>query len=241
MMKIMKKIVLFAMGLVMSTAAYAQDEIETTVSGDIVSSYIWRGQDLGSAAIQPTLGVGYKGLSLSAWGSYGFTDPADTKEFDLTLAYSVGGFNIGVTDYWFSKGGLDPEGRYFKYDAHGTNHVFEANIGYDFGLASLQWYTNFAGNDGINKDGKRAYSSYVEANVPFKLATVDWTATVGAVPFATSAYNGWTSGFAVTNVSLKATKKIKITDSFSIPIFGQVVGNPCSQMAYLVLGFTLQP
>ena len=237
----MKKIVLFAMGLVMSTAAYAQDEIETTVSGDIVSSYIWRGQDLGSAAIQPTLGVGYKGLSLSAWGSYGFTDPADTKEFDLTLAYSVGGFNIGVTDYWFSKGGLDPEGRYFKYDAHGTNHVFEANIGYDFGLASLQWYTNFAGNDGINKDGKRAYSSYVEANVPFKLATVDWTATVGAVPFATSAYNGWTSGFAVTNVSLKATKKIKITDSFSIPIFGQVVGNPCSQMAYLVLGFTLQP
>ena len=117
---------------------------------------------------------------------------------------SVGGFNIGITDYWFNAG-QDPEARYFKYDAHGTNHVFEATIGYDFGLASLQWYTNIAGNDGLNKDGKRAYSSYVEANVPFKLATVDWTA------------------------------------SFSIPIFGQVVGNPCSQKAYLVLGFTLQP
>ena len=235
----MKKIVLFAMGLVVSMTIHAQ-EIETTISGDVVSSYIWRGQDLGSTAIQPTLGVGYKGLSLTAWGSYGLVNPADTKEFDLTLAYTAGGFSIGITDYWFNSG-LDPEARYFKYDAHGTNHVFEANIGYDFGFASLQWYTNFAGNDGANKDGKRAYSSYVEANVPFKLASVDWTATAGAVPFATSFYNDWTSGFAVTNLALKATKEIKVTDSFSIPIFGQVVANPCSQKAYLVLGFTLQP
>jgi len=234
----MKKIVLFALGLVASATAFAQDEIETTISGDVVSSYTWRGQDLGSAAVQPTLGVGYKGLSLAAWGSYGIANPADTKEFDLTLGYSIGGFNIGVTDYWFDAG-LDPDGRYFKYDAHGTNHVFEATVGYDFGFASLQWYTNFAGNDGVNKDGKRAYSSYFEANIPFQLATVNWTATAGAVPFATTSYG--TTGFAVTNVALKATKDIKVTDSFAIPIFGQVVANPCSQKAYLVLGFTLQP
>ena len=225
------------MGLVTSVTTHAQ-EIETTISGDIVSSYIWRGQDLGSVAVQPTFGVGYKGLSLTAWGSYGLTNPDDTKEFDLILAYTSGGFNIGITDYWFSVG-LDPDARYFKYDAHGTNHVFEANIGYDFGFASLQWYTNFAGNDGYNKDGKRAYSSYLEANVPFKLATVDWTATAGVVPFSTTSYG--TTGFAVTNLALKATKDIKVTDSFSIPIFAQVVGNPCSQKAYLVLGFTLQP
>ena len=237
----MKKIVLFAMGLVMSMTAFAQDseKIETTISGDVVSSYIWRGQDLGSAAVQPTLGVGYKGLSLTAWGSYGLVNTADTKEFDLTLAYTIGGLNIGVTDYWFDRGGLDPDGRYFKYDAHGTNHVFETNVGYDFGPLALQWYTNFAGNDGANKDGKRAYSSYVEVVVPFKLATVDWTATAGAVPWATTSYG--TTGFAVTNLSLKATKDIKITDSFSIPVFGQVAGNPCSQKAYLVFGFTLRP
>ena len=226
------------MMLVASTTAIAQDEIETTISGDIVSSYIWRGQDLGSAAVQPTLGVGYKGLSLTAWGSYGLVNTADTKEFDLTLAYTTGGFNIGITDYWFSAG-LDPDARYFKYDVHGTNHVFEANIGYDFGPLSLQWFTNFAGNDGLNKDGKRAYSSYVEVAVPFRLATVDWTATAGVVPWATTSYG--TSGFAVTNLALKATKEIKVTDTFSIPVFGQVVGNPCSQKAYLVFGFTLHP
>ena len=226
------------MGMVLSSTALAQEEIETTISGDVVSSYIWRGQDLGSAAVQPTFGVGYKGLSLTAWGSYGIADPADTKEFDLTLGYTIGGLNIGVTDYWFNAG-LDPENRYFKYDAHGTNHVFEANIGYDFGFASLQWYTNFSGNDGVNKDGDRAYSSYAEATVPFRLASVDWTATAGVVPFATDFYG--TTGFAVTNLSLRADKEIKVTDSFSIPVFGQVTANPCAQKAYLVLGITLHP
>ena len=199
------------MGLVAGATAHAEDGVETTIAADVVSQYIWRGQDLGNVSLQPTLGIEYKGLSLSAWGSVGLTNSDDTKEFDLTLGYTAGGFNIGITDYWFNVGG-DPENRYFKYGSHETNHVFEATVGYDFGFASLQWYTNFAGNDGLNKDGKRAYSSYVEANVPFKLATVDWTATAGAVPFATDFYG--TTGFAVTNLALKATKDIKITDSF---------------------------
>ena len=236
----MKKIVLFAMGLVMSMTTFAQDEIEATISGDIVSQYIWRGQDLGGVSLQPTLGLAYKGLSLSAWGNVGLANPDDTKELDLTLAYTIGGFNIGITDSW-TNAGLDPDNRYFMYKAHSTNHVFEANIGYDFGFASLQWFTNFAGNDGLNKNGKRAYSSYFEATVPFKLASVDWAATAGAVPYATDFYNGWTSGFAVTNVALKASKDMKITDTFSVPVFAQVAANPCTQNAYLVLGFTLHP
>ena len=235
----MKKILIFAMGLALSMTALAQDKIEATISGDFVSSYIWRGQDCGDVSILPTLGVSYKGLSLTAWGSVGLSNSDDTKELDLTLAYTTGGFNISITDYWFNAG-LDPENRYFKYDAHGTNHVFEANIGYDFGYASLQWYTNFAGNDGLNKNGQRAYSSYFEVDVPFKLATVDWSATVGLIPYATSYYNEWTSGFSVTNVALKASKDIKITDSFSVPVFAQLVGNPRTQKAYFVLGVTLK-
>ena len=231
----MKKIVLMALMFATGMSATAQDEVETTVSADVVSTYVWRGMECGSAAIQPTLGIGYKGLSLSAWGSYGLVDTNDAKEFDLTLAYSTGGFNIGITDYWFNT----PEERYFLYDANKTSHIFEANIGYDFGPAAIQWFTNFAGNDGYNKDGKRAYSSYVELSAPLKLASVDWSATVGAVPYATDFYG--VDGFAVTNVSLKATKDIKVTDSFSIPVFAQVAANPSTEKAYLVFGFTLQP
>jgi len=219
-----------------STPLPRREGPEVGLGSDIVSSYIWRGQDLGGVSLQPTLGLEYKGISLSAWGSVGLADPADTKEFDITLGYTIGGLNIGITDYWFNAG-LDPQDRYFKYDAHGTNHVFEANIGYDFGVVSAQWYTNISGNDGVNKDGKRAYSSYFEVAAPFKLATCDWTATVGAVPFATNFYG--TNGFAVTNLAVRASKDIKVTDSFSIPIFGEVSANPCSQKAYLVVGMSL--
>ena len=233
----MKKIMI-ALGLFVATNIHAQDKVETTVAADIVNQYIWRGQDLGNVSLQPTLGVAYKGFSLSAWGSVGLTDAKDTKEFDLTLGYATGGFNIGITDYWFNTG-LDPMNRYFKYDAHATNHVFEANVGYDFGLASIQWFSNFGGNDGTNKDGKRAaYSSYVELAAPFKLVTVDWTASVGVVPFATSFYG--TNGFAVTNVSLRASKAIAITDKFSIPVFAGICANPCAQKAYLIVGFTIR-
>lgn len=218
--------------------AKAESDFSGTISADFVSRYIWRGQDLGHVSVQPTLGVAYKGLSLTAWGSVGLTESSDTKEFDLTLAYATGGFNVGITDYWFSTG-QDPDARYFLYKAHKTNHVFEGNVGYDFGFLSFQAYVNFAGNDGLNKSGKRAYSTYLELAAPFRFVTCDWTATVGAVPMATTSYG--TGGFAVTNVGLKATKAIKVTDSFSIPLFAQVIGNPCSQKAYFVFGFTLQP
>ena len=159
-----------------------------------------------------------------------------TKTIDLTAAYTVGGFHIGVTDYWFNS----PNDKYFAYKAHETSHVFEGNIGYDFGPLAINWYTNFAGNDGVNKDGDRAYSSYVELAAPFKLASLDWTATVGAVPYRTSFY-AKANGFAVTNLGLKACKDIEITNSFSVPVFAGVYANPSTQKAYFVCGFTLHP
>ena len=230
----MKKHILCLLAMVAPVIMCAQDEIETTIGADIVNQYIWRGQELGDVSVQPTLGIAYKGVSLTAWGSVGLSDKDDTKEFDITAAYTIGGFHIGVTDYWFNT----PNERYFAYEAHKTSHVSEANIGYDFGVASLNWYTNFAGNDGVNKDGKRAYSSYFEASVPFKLASCEWTATIGAVPYATSFYAN-ANGFAVTHVGIKATKDIKINDHFCIPIFAGITANPSTEKAFFIFGLSL--
>ena len=239
----MKKVKRFAglfMMLLAATFAKAQDEskLETSISADVVNQYIWRGQDLGGTSFQPTLGIGCGGFSLSAWGSTGLTNPEDTKEFDITASYTIGGLTVGITDYWFNSG-LDERNRYFRYNAHSTNHVFEANIGYDFKVLNVQRYTNFAGNDGANKSGKRAYSSYAEVNVPFAFGGAEWTATAGCVPYATTFYGA--DGFAITNLTLKASKEIKVTDSFSVPVFAGITANPCSQKAYLTFGFTLQP
>lgn len=238
-MKRAKRLAFMAIAMTATvTAASAQDKVETTISSDFVNEYIWRGQDLGNVSIQPTAAIAYKGASLTGWGNVGI-DKTDTKEFDLTAAYAVSGFNIGITDYWFNNNGQDEKNRYFMYKAHSTNHVFEGNIGYNFGPVALQWYTNFAGNDGVKSNGKRAYSSYCELSAPFKLGGADWTATLGASPWETTSYGN--SDFAIVNASVKATKTIAITPSFSVPIFAQVATNPCSQKAYLVIGFTLHP
>ena len=215
----------------------AQEKVEATLGADIVSNYIWRGQDLGAAAIQPSLGIGYKGLSLSAWGSCGLVDRDDTKEFDLTLAYTTGGLTVGVTDYFSVDGQENCPTKYFLYDAHKTAHVFEANISYDFEVVSVNWYTNFAGADGLNKSGHRAYSSYVEVGVPFKLSGLDWDFTMGAVPYATDFYED-VNGFAVIHVGLQARKDIKITPTFSLPLFGAISANPSTQKIYFTAGLS---
>ena len=237
-MRIIKVLTLAAVAMMSFSAANAQDKVEGSVSADVVSRYVWRGQALGDAAVQPSASLSYKGLSLSAWGSYGFLNTEDTKEFDLTLSYTVGGFNVGVTDYWFSYYGAD--NKYFEYRAHDTSHVWEANVGYDFGPLAIQWYTNFAGADGINRSGKRAYSSYVQLSAPFSLATCDWTATIGAVPYATNFYSD-VNGFAVTNVALRATKAIPVCKKWSLPLFMEGSCNPSTKKGYLVVGFTVAP
>ena len=103
---------------------------------------------------------------------------------------------------------------------------------------SLAWYTMFAGQD-KDAEGNQNYSSYVELNYPFSVKRVDLTATCGLVPYEAAQY--YTSGFAVTNVALKGTTAIKITDSFSLPIFAQAIWNPRLEDAHLVFGFTLKP
>lgn len=209
-----------------------KERVSATIGADIVSQYIWRGQNLGNVSFQPTLGVGYKGLSLSAWGSVGISNWADTKELDFTLDYSYKGLNVGITDYWFSKGS------YFQYKNGKTTHIWEGFVGYDFKILSAQWYTNFGGDDGTDSNGKRAYSSYFNLSAPFQLAAVEWEASIGVVPWGTTLYGN--RDFAVTNVSLFATKDFTITERNHIPIYVGLVANPNSEKLYILFGLSFK-
>ena len=225
--------------MVIPVVSMAQERITADVGAEVVSGYVWRGQDLGNVSIQPTLSLAYKGFSLTGWGSVGI-DKDDTKEFDLTLGYAIKGFHVSVTDYWFSGGA-----GYFHYKSGNTTHVYEANVGYDFGFLSVNWFTNFAGNDGTDRHGNRAYSSYLVVAAPFRLGGLDWTAEVGAVPWETSFYNAkgderWgAGGFEVANVTIGASKAIKITDVYSLPLFARVTWNPATEGVYFVFGLRL--
>ena len=51
--------------LMLPTTAGAQKRVEGSVSADVISHYIWRGQDRGGFSVQPTMSLGWQGLSLS--------------------------------------------------------------------------------------------------------------------------------------------------------------------------------
>lgn len=234
---------------VLSVNAQEKEGVEFNVSGDFVSSYVWRGMYQGAqACVQPTLGVGIKGFSLTAWGSTSLADVVEGhKELDLTLAYEFNNFIVQIADLWWDGQGNN---RYFHYNNHVTGHHFEAGIAYllpceKFPL-SMAWYTVFAGNDKQDFSdehiyGKQAYSSYAELNYPFSVKGIDLNATLGFVPYKSHTSMGYdVNGFAVTNIALKATKDIQITKSFSLPLFAQLVANPAQEDVHLVLGFTIQ-
>ena len=214
-----RKFMIVAMLLVCNSGIWAQNQVECHLKADFVSNYIWRGQDLGNVSLSRS---------------------SDAREIDLTLTYETGGLSFGIVDYW-SEGN---DSRYFFYK-YGTGHAFEGFISYNFGPVSASWQTYFAGNDYQEDDGeyqssndKRAYSSYFGLSAPFRLATCDWEAEVGFVPWKSGTYE--VSSFNVTNLSLRATKAIQISQSFELPLFGQVIANPASQHFYFVFGFTLQ-
>ena len=240
--RLQKSVFLGLTAVLLPAAAAAQDKVEASVGADLVSGYIWRGQELGDVSIQPSASVSWKGLSLTAWGSASWGREY-AKEFDLTLGYTVKGFSVSLTDYSFSKGsnfktGEAIDGKYFHFGSWSTLHVYEAQMGYDFGFLAVNWYTNIGGNDGLKSNGKRAYSSYLSLSAPFSWAGLDWNAAVGATPWETSFYNGGSNGFAVSEVSLQAAKSIRITERYSLPLFAKVIWNPAMERGFFVAGMS---
>lgn len=252
MKNILKKAAAWAVAGVMTLSVEAQEEkgIRFNVSGDFVSSYVWRGVDQNAnACVQPTLGLSIGGFSLTAWGSTTLADIDNGhKELDFTAAYSFHNFTIQLADLWWMG---QSDTKYFHWKARTTGHHLELGLAYalpckEFPL-SVAWYTVLYGDDRREATadrpyGKQNYSSYAELNYPFTVKGVSLNATLGFVPYESRTfglrYN--VGGFAITNLALKATKEIRFSDHFSLPLYAQVIFNPAHEKAHLVLGFTLR-
>lgn len=219
--------------------------VDFKVSADVVSSYVWRGAYNAGASVQPTIGMSAGNFSLTVWGSKEISDLH--KEIDITAAYSFGCVSLFVADYWwegdkFWEKGDNAGAKYFNLDNHDTRHRLEAGISCTISERfplSIAWNTMFWGSDKDYEDGKQNYSSYVELNYPFSVRQVGLTATLGLTPYESRNMYG-TSGFDVCNVALSATREIRVTKSFSLPVFTRVIFNPAAGDAHVVFGFTLR-
>lgn len=223
----------------------AQDKVTVNGKVDFVSNYVWRGSDQNSGfSVQPALSMSYKGFTLSANGSQSITNTKDgAQEFDINLGYAAKGFSFVVSDYWWN-------GMSAPYGHYSDGHHFEATVGYNFSELcslplSLTWSTWFAGGDDykMNDDGTadRAYSTYICAAYDIALpAGVTLTPSIGFTPWESVYYKEAT----ITDISLKASKALEITDKFSVPLFVQVIVAPHDtakgvDKTYLVAGLSL--
>ena len=201
---------------------------------DVVSRYVWRGADFGeSASLQPVLAFSAGGLEVGTWASYSISaDGAGANEHDLWVGYTIeagasGSFSFGVTDYYFPA----PEGSdFFNFDADGTgSHFVEPYVSYT-GPAAFPitlFGSIFAYND-------PDHSLYLEANYPFQVDGVELGLTAGAVGGQSALYG--TTGFAVVNLGLSATKSLPVSDQFDLPIRVAYILNPDTERSFLIFG-----
>ena len=228
MTKKIYKYLMFTFFLITINSALGQ----ASVSGgaDFVSRYVWRGFDFGNSfSIQPALSLGAGGFELGFWGSYPLTNASDYHEMDLYASYSVSDFSILATDYYFPAPGV----KYGDYKDPGS-HTIEVGLSYagseSFPL-SLAAYMNVY-NDDDN-------TVYFEVGYSTEVQEVGLDLFVGGTPGGDKVMYYGTDKFNLINVGLTASKEIKITDSFSLPVFASYIVNPNEEVAYLLFGVSL--
>lgn len=223
--KIFKSSVIAFSGLVlfitMKPDIIQAQEFDTGV--DFYSTYIFRGVAFSGPSIQPYVEFSAGGFTVGAWGSQGIDGVASQgdlgfQEMDLYAAYEFDfGLSIGLTDYYY------PGSDYFD----GDSHAIELNIGLELDNFSLSGNYMFNEAEGAGSAGS---DLYFEAGLSF-----------GSVDIFAGAGDGWHSSdgdFTLVNVGLAASKAIKITESFSIPLTGAAILNPDTEQFYIVVGIS---
>lgn len=200
-----------------------QDENENSkfsVAADLYSNYIWRGTKYGQGpAVQPSVKFVTGGLTVGVWGSF---DASGYAEADPYINYAFkSGLSFGLTDYYYPRLSL-----YEISDTSGS-HALELNGGFTKGGLSLaaNYIMNQAGGA-----GSAGGEMYFQAGYTF----ASFNLFIGAG-------DGWHTSdgkFDLCNVGIGTSRVIKLTDSFSIPVSGQIIMNPDREQLYIVVGFS---
>lgn len=217
--------------------------VSVSTGADLVNRYIWRGLNVNDEVnIQPSLAVEISGLEVGVWGSYALTDRnlPFSQEVDLWLGYTLemkDGMSIGVsaTDYYFPQAGLKI-GNFNNWDdPNGPGaHLVEAGVVF---TGPESFPIALSANLNIYNDPDN--TAYFEIAYPFKISEVELSFFCGATGGSVSnpGYYG-SEDFNVINTGISASKSVKISEDYSLPVFSSFVLNPRAEIAYLVFGMS---
>ncbi|HEX2394004.1 MAG TPA: hypothetical protein VHI78_01590 [Bacteroidales bacterium] len=192
-----------------------------TAGADFYSNYIFRGTKLGTGpSVQPNVKFIAGGLTIGVWGAF---DASGYSEADPYISYSFPfGLSLGITDYY------SPALPLFETSDTSGSHALELNAGFATGglTLSANYIVNRAG--GIASVGN---DLYFQAGYAFEKFSI-----------VLGAGDGWHTldgEFDICHIGIGTTKEIKITDTFTVPVTGQVIVNPDREALYVVVGFSL--
>lgn len=216
-----------------SHSIFAQSDtiskISTSVSVDLVSHYIWRGQDYGQTpGIQPGLSATWNDFTLRYWGAYRIGGSGD-HETDLYIEKTIGPVTFSIWDYWSYSDSIS--NNYFDYNKNSTSHLLEAQVllsgGEKLPFNLLGSYL-FYGADPTK-------SIYFELQYLHSFGSIDTQTFAGFQ--AKGEYYAPQAAFV--NLGCTASKSFKITEGWLLPANLSFIVNPDSKKVYLVAGITL--
>jgi len=216
-----------------SSSIFAQPDtlhaISTSANVDLMSRYIWRGQEYGqSPSIQPGLSATWKKFTLGAWGAYKFNG-AGMQETDFYLSKTIGPISFAIWDYWnFCD---TTYMNFFDYNHKTTAHLLEAQVLLSGGETLP--FNIFGSYFFYGADTSK--SIYIELQYLFLSDPINMLLFAGFQPKGTY----YATKAAIVNIGCTVIKTITVTDRWSLPVSLSLVVNPYCKSVYLVAGITL--
>ena len=260
---------LFAQEAEQSSESEKKSPIAVNLSAKVKSRHVWNGWlSCNSWNIQPDLTISAYGAFFNAW-AYTALDHTLSSEIDLTLGYTLGPVTLMYIDMfyptenkkgaYFNKVGTSGQMRFLRYNKEDDGAIHQqmamlqfngvpqfpikCTVGvFTFGDPILRQVeqTNAAGETVtvIEREKYEGYSTLVNLGYSHKLKRGQTlTYELGFTPFKGSGF--FADGFNVVNMKFAVSQPIRVTDTFSLRLDGELIFNPYRENLYFVvaLGF----
>ncbi|MDC8106419.1 hypothetical protein ACNFU2_16125 [Chryseobacterium sp. PTM-20240506] len=265
----MKKLLFICLIILGTGSLFAQDDTEVKDDGrldftaNIQNNHLWRGLIItDKPVVMGNLSYALdkeKKWKVGIWGASALTDDKDGthyKEINYYVQYSDGRLYIGLWDLFNSRNinTTVASDDIFNYSNRRTAHIIDLRTNYTFGPsfplnieADIMLYGGAnAGEVVLKPDGsykKNKYSTYVQVSYPvIAHQKVNLDAFVGggfAINDSTFLYGNGKNSFDIVNVGIKASKALKITEHYTLPVSMMAMWNPSNKYARIQLAATV--
>lgn len=224
--------------LATSYVAVAQEKIvdnkfSVNTKLDLHSSHLWRGLKNGNTfSIQPTVSVEKSGFSLGAWAAYAGDD--SYFEVDLFAEYSYKSVTFSLYDYYCPQ--ATQMNGFLEFRKFHTRHTLDAMLSWSPEKIpfKIMASTFVLGDDISPKDGRQAYSTYIEPSIIWERKHFSGEFFIGYTPFP----GYYAQKPSVINMGAGVNYNLNI-GRFELPIQTKFSYNPILEAFWYSIGISI--